>query len=220
MRKLIFVFILLLTVHFLSAQTACPAFWNDIVAFKKKDTATPPPQHAILFVGSSSFTKWTDISDYFPGYTIINRGFGGSTLVDVIRYAYDVIIPYHPKQIVIYCGENDLAASDTVTAAEAVRRFKTLYANIRQNLPNTVVDYVSMKPSPSRERLLPKYRIANAQIKAFLKKEKRTGFINVYHTMLDDKGHPKAELFLDDELHMKPSGYAVWQKIIQPYLLK
>src|SRR6476620_3305379 len=125
-------------------------YQNDIQAFKRADSISASPSHAIVFVGSSSFTKWTDVADYFPGYTIINRGFGGSTLVDVIRYTYDVILPYQPKQVVIYCGENDLAASDTVTAAEVVQRFKTLYAIIRQNLPNAVVDFVSMKPSPSR----------------------------------------------------------------------
>lgn len=190
------------------------------MVFKKNDSATPPPQHAILFVGSSSFQKWKDVADYFPDYQIINRGFGGSTLVDVIRYAQDVILPYQPKQVVIYCGENDLAASDTVTAADVVQRFKTLYAIIRQALPTAVVDYVSMKPSPSREHLLPKYQLGNAQIKAFLKKQKHTGFINVYDAMLDAAGHPREKLFLDDQLHMKPVGYQLWQKIIQPYLLK
>src|ERR1700736_1860158 len=99
------------------------AFYNDIQAFKKKDSVHMPAKHSILFIGSSSFTKWTDVQDYFPGYPIINRGFGSSTLPDVIRYADDIIFPYQPKQIVIYCGENDLAASDTVTAETVVERF-------------------------------------------------------------------------------------------------
>lgn len=218
--KSFLVIILLIASNFLRAQTTCPPFWNDIVAFKKSDSATPPAQHAILFVGSSSFTKWTDVAAYFPGYTIINRGFGGSTLIDVIRYAYDVILPYQPKQILIYCGENDLASADTLTAADVVQRFKTLYAIIRQNLPNAVVNYISIKPSPSREHLLPKMQAANAQINTFVKKEKRAAFIDVYPAMLNADGHPKAELFLDDQLHMKPAGYKIWQQIIQPYLLK
>src|SRR5881275_1643620 len=167
MKKLLFIPFLLLFQFATKAQTT-PAFWSDILVFKKQDSVKPPPSNAILFVGSSSFTRWTDYADYFPGYTIINRGFGGSTLVDVIRYAYDVILPYQPKQVVIYCGENDLAASDTVTAADVAQRFKTLYGIIRQNLPNAVVDFVSMKPSPSRAHLMPKYQVANAQIKAFL----------------------------------------------------
>jgi lysophospholipase L1-like esterase len=213
-------FVLLLTVYFGSAQTECPPFWSDIVAFKNKDAATRPPQHAILFVGSSSFTKWTDVQDYFPGYTIINRGFGGSTLVDVIRYAQDIILPYQPKQVVIYCGDNDLASSDSITATDVLRRFKTLYAIIRQNLPNTVIDFVSIKPSPSRARLMPKMAAANTQIQQFLKHQKHAGFINVYSAMLDSNGQPKAELFLEDQLHMKPVGYQIWQKIIRPYLMK
>jgi lysophospholipase L1-like esterase len=220
MKVILLFFVFLVTSNLLSAQTACPPFWSEIAAFKKKDSATPPPQHAILFVGSSSFTKWTDVADYFPGYTIINRGFGGSTLPDVIRYAYDVILPYQPKQVVIYCGDNDLASADTITAADVVQRFKTLYAIIRQNLPNTVVDFVSIKPSPSRARLMPKMEAANTQIKSFLKKQKHAGFINVYSAMLDANGQPKAELFLEDQLHMKPIGYQLWQKIMQPYLLK
>ena len=72
-------------------------FWDDIQAFKHQDSIQMPPQHAILFVGSSSFTKWTDVQNYFPGYTIINRGFGGSSLPDVIRYENDVIFKYKPK---------------------------------------------------------------------------------------------------------------------------
>jgi lysophospholipase L1-like esterase len=204
----------------LKAQTACPPFWNDIQQFKKADDAQQPPHNAILFVGSSSFTKWTDVQEYFPGYTIVNRGFGGSQLTDVIRYAFDVILPYAPKQVVIYCGENDLAADSSLPASEVVRRFKTLFGIIRQNLPAATIDFVSMKPSPSRQHLFPKFLQANAQIKAFLKTQKRAGFIDVYKAMLNEKGAPRKEIFLEDNLHMKPAGYRIWQKIFLPYLLK
>ena len=220
MKKILLSLLLAMAVHsMLIAQTA-PPFWSDIVAFKKMDAVQPPPAHPILFVGSSSFTKWTDVNAYFPGYPIINRGFGGSTLVDVIRYAYDVILPYKPKQVVIYCGENDLAAADSVSADEVVTRFKTLYGIIRQNLPGTVIDFVSMKASPSREKIFPQLREANARVKAFLLKEKNAGFIDIYPAMLDARGKPREELFVSDRLHMKPEGYAIWKKIILPYLLK
>src|ERR1044071_6860521 len=107
-----------------------PPFWDDIQAFKHQDSGQAPPQHAILFVGSSSFTKWKDVQSYFPKYTIINRGFGGSSLPDIIYYANDIIFPYHPKEIVIYCGENDFAANDTVSTKTVMDRFKTLYGMI------------------------------------------------------------------------------------------
>src|ERR1700733_2447122 len=111
-----------------------PPFWSEIAEFKRQDSIQRPPSGAILFVGSSSFRKWTNVQSYFPGYTIINRGFGGSTFPDVIRYAGEIIYPYHPKQVVIYCGDNDLAASDSVTATVVYNRFVHLYDLIRTHL--------------------------------------------------------------------------------------
>jgi len=201
------------------AQTA-PPFWNDILAFKKLDSVKSVPAHPILFIGSSSFTKWKDVNDYFPGYPIVNRAFGASTLLDLIRYSYDIIIPYQPKQILIYCGENDLAYSDTITPAEVVTRFKTLFGIIRLNLPNTTIDYVSIKASPKRLNIKDKVIETNKEIARFLKKEKNTGFIDVYYPMLDAQGNYRDELFIEDHLHMNPKGYAIWKSIIQPYLVK
>ncbi len=195
-------------------------FYNDIEAFKKRDSVQPPPQHAILFTGSSSFTKWTDVADYFPGYTVINRGFGGSTIPDVIRYAEDIIFPYQPKQIVIYCGDNDLASSDTVTAQVVYARFVQLYQLIRSRMKKVDILYVSIKPSPSRERLMPRMAEVNQLIGDFLRKQKHAAFADVYHPMLNAEGHPIEDLFIGDKLHMNPKGYAIWQKILQPYLLK
>ena len=204
------------------AQTAAPAkprFWSNIEGFRKQDSMQAPPADPIVFVGSSSFTIWQTMNQDFPGYPILNRGFGGSTLTDVIRYADDVIIKYHPKQVIIYCGDNDLANSQTITAETVVERFKTLYNIIRKKLPETTVDFVSIKPSPSRENLLPKMIAANAAIKKFLAGEKHAGYIDVYSAMFDENGKIREELFRQDRLHMKRNGYEVWIPIIKPYLL-
>lgn len=218
LRPCVFLFVLQLTAMAVMAQQ--PPFADDIRLFKERDAAAPPPKHAILFVGSSSFTKWTDVQDYFPGYPIINRGFGGSSLPDVIRYAGDIIYPYQPKQIVIYCGENDLAASDTVSAATVVSRFKTLFGMIRRQLGDVPVLFVSLKPSPSRARLFPKMKEANAAIKAFLATQKKAVFADVYSRMLDDSGQARESLFVGDRLHMNASGYAIWKQVLLPLLLK
>jgi len=213
-----FIFIALLISYNAGAQQ--PAFYEEIQTFKQQDSINPPPQHAILFVGSSSFHLWTDVQSYFPNYTIINRGFGGSSLTDVIRYANDIIFPYHPKEIVIYCGENDLAASDTVSAQTVFDRFKTLYEMIRSKLRNEKIVFVSIKPSPSREKLMPKMEEANQLIKEFLEREKHTAFVDVYHLMLTEDYKPMPDIFKEDSLHMNPKGYAIWQKAIQPFLIK
>ena len=202
------------------AQTACPPFWSDIQHFKKEDSLHAPPSNAILFVGSSSFTMWKDVQDYFPGYPIINRGFGGSQLTDLIRYVNDEILPYRPKQVVIYCGENDLAADSSIKAEEVFLRFKTLFGMIRQNMPDASIHFISLKPSPSRQHLLVEFQKANAQIRTFLKKQKKAGFIDVYTAMMANDGSPRKDLFVEDNLHMNAEGYRIWQKLVLPYLLK
>jgi lysophospholipase L1-like esterase len=205
---------------FYSRSLLAQPFSEDIQQFKKQDSLKPPPADAILFVGSSSFTKWKDVSNYFPGYTIINRGFGGSTIPDVIRYAPDIIYPYHPKQVVIYCGDNDLAFSDSVTADTVFERFKILFEEIRASLPGENIIYVSIKPSPSRARLKEKVEQANLLIQTYLSLQTRVTFVDVYHKMLNPDGSIMTDIFIEDKLHMNAKGYAIWQKAIAPYLLK
>jgi lysophospholipase L1-like esterase len=212
-------FIFLVSFKGLHAQQH-PPFYDEIQNFKHLDSADFPAKNAILFVGSSSIRKWQDIQSYFPGKTVINRGFGGSELTDAIRYADDIIIPYHPKQIVIYSGENDLAYSDSITPAIVLNRFARLFEIIRSAMPTVPIVYISIKPSPSRARLMPQMVKANNLIKQFLKTKKKTVFIDVYHKMLNKDGTPNKDIFSPDNLHMNAKGYQIWQRAIAPYLVK
>jgi lysophospholipase L1-like esterase len=218
MYKWLLVFLLLPAVGFTQLQH--PPFWEDIQSFKKQDSLHFPGTGKILFVGSSSFTKWTDVQNYFPGYPIINRGFGGSTLEDVIRYEKEVIFRYAPKQIVIYCGENDIAAADTISGQIVFIRFKKLYTDIRSEFPRVPVIYISMKPSPSRWGMRDRFIDGNKKIQEFLSRQKHARYLNVWKLMLGDDGKPMKNIFVEDNLHMNASGYAIWKKAIGPFLLK
>ncbi|NCI45332.1 GDSL-type esterase/lipase family protein [Sediminibacterium soli] len=218
MKKLLFVLLTGLCLHVYAQNT--PPFRKEIDAFRKKDSLQMPAKGMILFVGSSSFTKWTDVQSYFPGYAILNRGFGGSSLPDVIRYADEIIYPYQPKQIVIYCGENDIAASDTVTAQTVLKRFTQLFGMIRSHLGNVPVAFISVKPSPSRRKFRPVVIEANKLIRDFLRRKANTAYINVYDAMLNSDGSEKGGIFVQDSLHMNAKGYAIWQPIIQRKLKK
>ncbi|MCT3922368.1 G-D-S-L family lipolytic protein [Elizabethkingia anophelis] len=214
--RMIFAFVILLSVA-LQAQEK-RMFWHDIQEFKKRDSLNGIPQNAILFIGSSTFTKWLDIAKYFPQKKIINRGFGGSRLSDLNYFADDLLKPYKPKQIVVYCGDNDFVSEDKPSVDTVVARFKTFYGKIRQYYPKINVSYISIKHSPSREDYWPQMQQANKEIKAFLKSQKNTSYIDITKAMNDKNGVIRKDIFLDDMLHMKPSGYAIWEKVIAPYL--
>ncbi|WP_332452663.1 GDSL-type esterase/lipase family protein [Chryseobacterium aquaticum] len=216
--KKIFSAFLLLTFVFIFSQEKKPMFWLDIQNFKTLDQQSAPPDNAILLVGSSSFTKWKDVSEYFPGKTIINRGFGGSRLTDLNYYSEDLLNPYNPKQIIIYCGENDFADDAQLKADVVVDRFKTFYKKIRIKFPNIEVDYISIKYSPSRQNLWPQMKKANKRIAKFMKKEKNAEFIDITSIMNDANGNIRKDLFVEDLLHMTPEGYRLWTRVMNPYI--
>ncbi len=214
MKRVILLLLFLGTFIFTNAQEA--PFFKDIQNFKKKDSVQFPPKKAILFVGSSTFTNWKDVQEYFPKHAIINRGFGGSSLPHVINYANDIIFPYKAKQIVIYCGENDFTGN--ATADEVVGRVKTLFELIRKDNPKVHIAYISIKPSPSREKYLPQMKEANKKIADMIKGMKRAKFINTFDAMFNADGTIMKDIFNSDMLHMNAKGYAIWQKIMEPYL--
>lgn len=216
-KKWILAFCSLLLMNTLVAQEPFP-MWNEVQRFKKQDSIAFPAPNQVLLIGSSSFTIWKDVQSYFPNTPIINRGFGGSSLPDLIRYRYDVIFPYQPKQIFIYCGENDFAASDTISVKTVTQRFVVLHQLIRAKFPTTNLVYVSMKPSVSRVHLMPKFDAANTAIAEFLKKDIHALYADVYKAMLKPDGTVMDDIFLADRLHMNAKGYAIWQKVLAAFM--
>ena len=219
MRKIFFVITVFLSIAIAGSAQDNRPFWNEIKAFKKLDSINMPPTGGILFIGSSSFRKWTSIQQDFKGYKIINRGFGGSVFPDIIGYVDDIVKPYHPAQVVIYCGDNDLAFSNTVTPNLVKQRFIELFNAIRKIYPKSKILFVSIKPSPSRKKLLPAIEESNKLIKDFLDSQKNTAYADVFHPMMSGTS-PMGELFTNDSLHMNEKGYAIWTRVIQPFLIK
>jgi lysophospholipase L1-like esterase len=201
------------------AQQNEPPFWNEIQAFKKQDKKQMPPKNAILFVGSSSIRMWDQLEEMFPEQQVINRGFGGSTLLDLQRSLPDIVLPYEPKQIVIYAGENDIATG-TVQAQEVLQRFKEVFQEIRQEIPQVPIVFVSIKPSPSRIEYKPIMKEANKLIRQYLEEEPKTAYVDVYSPMLLPNGKPRPDIFIQDSLHLNNKGYQIWQKQLSPYLVK
>ncbi len=208
--------------YFLNSCTLfAQPFKKEVEQFKKSDSIVMPPKGQIVFAGSSSFTKWKDVAMYFPGYPIINRGFGGSTLVDLIYFADEAIIQYQPKQVFIYCGENDIADVDTVSPATVLERFKTLHGILLNKLPkSTKIVFVSIKPSIARWHLESKFIEANKLVKAYISTQKNLQFLDVHSGMLDENKEVLKDIFIADKLHMNAKGYKIWQKQFAPILMK
>lgn len=194
-------------------------FRNEILQYKKIDSIQAVPANPIVFIGSSSFRLWKNLPGAFPGYPVVNRGFGGSAIPHLDRYAEDILFPYKPAQIVFYCGENDLTEKG-VTGDSVYYRFRNLFQKIRERLPDVPFVFVALKPSPSREALMPQVKRANGLIAMFLSEQPNTAFIDVFSKMINSEGKPMRNLFGPDMLHMNSDGYQLWKDMLAPVLLK
>jgi lysophospholipase L1-like esterase len=187
-----------------------------IDAFTQADVTHPPPRNGVVFIGSSSIVKWSSLTEDFPGVKVINRGFGGSQLADSVRYVDRIVIPYQPKTVVLYAGDNDLNGGKTPETVFA--DFKAFAAKIHAALPQTRIVYIAIKPSPSRWKINDKIVRTNALIAAECARDKRFAFADIYTPMLNAKGEPRPELFVKDMLHMNDAGYGVWKPVVAPLL--
>jgi len=211
-------FCLVLASPFAAAQLQTgSAIWEqDIQKFEATDKANPPKPGAILFIGSSSIEHWKDVASDFPDKRVLNRGFGGSRIADSTYYAGRIIVPYKPSMVVFYAGDNDI--NDGHSAQQVFDDYVAFVARVRKDLPATPIAYISIKPSPSRAKLLPVMKEANAKVRAYAATHPHLIYIDVASKMLDAGGQPRAELFLEDRLHMNRAGYDLWRGIIAPFL--
>lgn len=191
-------------------------FEPEIRKFEIVDQRTPPPARPVLFTGSSSIRLWDTLSKDFPKHPVINRGFGGSHMSDLNFYFDRIVKPYRPSLIVVYEGDNDLAAGKAVDAVYA--DYLHFLKRVRIELPGTPVLLLAAKPSPSRTTLLGNQRDLDHRLQQLASTTPEIHFIDTFHPLVDALGKPRRELFREDFLHMNAKGYALWRELISPVL--
>lgn len=191
-------------------------FEKDIQAYEAADKAAPPPQGAILFTGASSIRLWKTLAADFPGLTVINRGYGGSTVSDAVHFADRIVIPYRPKIIVLQAGGNDINGGKTPT--QVLADLKTWVEKVRAKLPEVKLVYLGINPSPARWAQREKQQEANTLIREFLATQKNAVFVDLWPGMIGADGQPRPELFVADRLHPSAEGYQQRTKVVRPFL--
>lgn len=190
---------------------------SDIATFERADRSQPPPTNAVLFVGSSSIRMWKTLSNDFAGIPIVQRGFGGSQLSDSLHFAPRIVLPYAPRLVVVYAGDNDIAAGKS--AQDVFTDYKALVGVVQQALPKTRVAFIAIKPSLARWKLIDEIRSANDLVKDWSRHQPLLSYIDIATPMLGPDGKPRPDLFLPDGLHLNAEGYKLWTKEIRPHLL-
>jgi lysophospholipase L1-like esterase len=216
--------LLLFTVFSLSAQEAPkkptgPARWEaEVAKIETRLKEAPPAPGGVVFAGSSSIRLW-DLKKSFPDLPLVNCGFGGSIIADSTWFAPRLLLPWKPRLIVLYAGDND--SSEGHTATRIADNFKAFAATIQKDLPDCRVLFIPIKPSIARQKLRPLQSEANALIeKHCATQPDKLQYLDLATPLLGPGGTLRPELYQKDGLHLSPAGYEIWSRILRPHLEK
>ena len=189
---------------------------NDMRAFERLDQTNPPPKGGLLFIGSSTIKLWKSLPQDFPKHHVINRGFGGSEIVDATHFAERIIFPYQPRMIFLRAGGNDLWFGKT--SEQVFADFKEFVNKIHEKLPRTQILFISLSPSIERLKQVDKEKAVNAMVKSYAATDPGVKYVDTWSVPLGEDGQPSAEFFLTDKLHFNEAGYKRLIERVRPYL--
>jgi lysophospholipase L1-like esterase len=192
----------------------------DIRAFEKQDQVNPPKAGSIVFTGSSSFVRWNTLAEDMKPLPVLNRAFGGSEYDDVNQYAVRTVIAYHPLAVVVYAGDNDLAAPAPNTPQSVAKQVQRFVEIVHAQLPGTWIYVVSIKPSYLRWDAWPRMKEANRLIKDYVRTQQRVEYVDVATPMFGGQEKPPRDFFVEDGLHPTAKCYALWTSILKPVLMR
>jgi len=191
---------------------------KEIAAYEQMDRTAPPSKGGLLFIGSSTIRLWKTLAQDFPEQKVINRGFGGSEIVDSTHFADRVIFPYNPRMVFLRAGGNDLNAGKSPEKVFA--DFKDFVAKIHSKLPETDIVFISLSPSIARWKQADKEKAVNLKVEEFSKLTPHLKYIETYPMPLGPNGEPRPELFVADKLHFSAEGYKLLTERVRPFLPK
>jgi GDSL-like Lipase/Acylhydrolase family len=193
------------------------ARWEkDIAAFEAADRSAPPPKGAILFIGSSTIRLWKTLAQDFPQHQVINRGFGGSEIVDSTHFADRIIFPCEPKMVLLRAGGNDI--HNGKSPEQVFDDYRQFVARIHGKLPQTKIVFISLCPAISRWSEAEKNKALNKLVEEYSRDKPYLGYIESYDISLGPDGQPRPELFVADKLHLNEEGYKLLVARVRPHL--
>ena len=193
-------------------------FGPAIEQFLEQDETNPPPQDAILFIGSSIFRQWADLEEHMAPLPVFNRAFGGSRTWELLHYVDRVVLPYKPRIIAYYGGSNDVNAG--ADSKEIYDNFRAFAERVAKQLPATQIFFVSINRAPQKRDRWDVVDAANSLIREYADQNPKLGYIDVNPVLFDSAGNPRIELYRDDLLHFHPPAYVEFAKVVRPVIEK
>ncbi len=199
-------------------KAAIERWEEDIQELERLDQEQTDPDHAILFVGSSSIRRWDDMATDMKPWPTIRRGYGGAKFSDLAVFVERLVYPHDFDALVIFVA-NDVAGKDTDKQPEEVLElFKYVVERVRIKFPNQPIFFIAVTPTSSRFDFWPQIQKVNTLVREYSENTENLYFIETASHYLNEQGEPRDELFVDDRLHLNRDGYQLWGRLISAAL--
>ncbi|MFP8878152.1 MAG: GDSL-type esterase/lipase family protein [Myxococcota bacterium] len=202
------------------AASQDPLAWEDDIAALEDETRALMDARGVVFIGSSSIRLWSTLERDMEPFTVVQHGFGGAKLADVLHYADRLVVAYAPLAVVVFVGTNDIDRSSTKTPESLLATYQSFVARIREGLPNVPIYYIGITPTPLRWGVWPQVQQTNALIRSWSEQNPSLFYIETGTALLGDDGEPDRDNYRFDTLHLSARGYEIWTQIIRTRLVE
>jgi lysophospholipase L1-like esterase len=172
----------------------------------------------VIFIGSSSIRMWSTLAKDMQPLPVMNMGFGGAKLNDVVYYAPRLVNHFNPSAVVIFAGSNDLQPNDLKSTEQMLQRYQAFVDSVRVDNPLLPIFYIAITPSPMRWEVWSEVQAVNKAIAEWSRNQTELFYIDTGPSLLNTDGVPDTELYLFDGLHLNAKGYRRWTEHIRPLL--
>lgn len=172
----------------------------------------------VLFVGSSIFHRWTQLMSQMAPLPVTNIAFDGAVTDDWNRLIDSRVLPFRPKVIAYYCGSNDVDDGDT--PARIFARIREFMTRVTMALPRTQIVFVSVNKAPQKHDRWDVIDEINRRVEQYAAKTPQVLFVDVNPVLVNADGTSRTDLFMNDQLHLRPPAYEAFAGILKPVLTK
>lgn len=199
-------------------------FEEQILSYEK----LPVETGKVLLYGSSFFAFWgyerakKQLAQATNGkLQVVNHGFGGATVEELLYYYHRMVLPYQPSAVVLRTGHNDVW---DCSAEEAIILTRRLINWLKNDFPG--IRIIALKafdhPSGLEQNRTALHRY-NAMLDALAENDTQLGTVDLnpffYHTDCETGQHFR-DVFLEDGLHLTNSGYEEMTAYLAPKLME
>ena len=166
----------------------------------------------IIFYGASNFARWGTLDEDMSEYKVQNHAFGGSTDVELVGYAPELLFPYEPAVVFFQTGSNDYVqqeGTDEEKIAKCMNYKKAMFADFHEKMPDAKFVIMSGLLLPGRTEYLDMTLEINRQLEAYAAETDYVYYVDA-NDMTYDGTTFREDLFNDDMIHLNHEGQMLW----------